>query len=379
LSLQNHMSTKRTPTKPKEAKSQTSSNSLEQAQYSNYGRVREILTELGDSAWSHDLRTNTTWYSSENNPFVGYIPKALTADESASIWVESMHPDDRYMIEDSKEAYRKGKQLRHSFEYRIFDPSGNMHWVLDRGVAVEKSADGRPLLIVGTHVDVTNVRLLHDKFELLLQHKSKEIVRAVIERTEVDRKEIATVLHENVNQILTAGRMMLEFLPVMDKAVGEFTEKIKEIIYSAVDEVNKICNDINPDSLILIPLTDLVTDLVNRLNKGKKVAISFDHHEYLPSITKSKEHELTILRVIQECLHIIVHTSAATAATIQLESNNDFILLEVFCDDKKLDIKKLSANLRINNMVNRCELFGGAFHLEKMKNEGVLFKASIPV
>jgi hypothetical protein len=54
-------------------------------------------------------------------------------------------------------------------------------------------------------------------------------------------------------------------------------------------------------------------------------------------------------------------------------------LLEVFCDDKKLNINLLCANLRIKNIVNRCDLFGGTFHLEKKKNEGVLFKALIPV
>ena len=88
---------------------------------------------------------------------------------------------------------------------------------------------------------------------------------------------------------------------------------------------------------------------------------------------------MTILRATQECLQTIVHESAAKVATIHLESNNDFMLLEVFCDDKKLNIQHLSSNLRIKNIANRCDLFGGTFHLEKKKNEGVLFRASIPV
>jgi len=282
-----------------------------------YGRVREIMSNLGDSAWSHDFRTGTTWFSSQYNPFVGFMPADLKATQAENIWWESTHPDDRHLLKESDLAYKSMKQERHAMEYRIFDEKGKMHW--------------------------------------------------------------ANILHENVNQILTAGRMMLEFLPVMDKAIGEFTEKVKQIMYSAVDEVNKICNDINPDSLTHIPLTDLVTDLVTRLNKGKTISITFDYSGFSPSKKKNKDHELTILRAIQECLLIIVHESAAQIATIHLESNNDFMLLEVFCDDKKLNIHLLSANLRMKNIVNRCDLFGGSFHLEKRKNEGVLFKASIPV
>lgn len=344
-----------------------------------YGRVREIMSNLGDSAWSHDFRTGTTWYSSQYNPFVGFIPADLKATQAENIWWESTHPDDRHLLKESDLAYKTMKQERHAMEYRIFDDKGKMHWVLDRGVVVEKDEDGKPVLLVGTHVDITTTKELQEKIASLLEQQNKEIVRAVIERTELDRKEIANVLHENVNQILTAGRMMLEFLPVMDKAIGEFTEKVKQIMYSAVDEVNKICNDINPDSLTHIPLTDLVTDLVNRLNKGKTISISFDHSGFSPNKKKNKDHELTILRAIQECLQTIVHESIAQVATIHLESNNDFMLLEVFCDDKKLNINHLSANLRIKNIVNRCDLYGGSFHLEKKKNEGTLFKASIPV
>lgn len=172
---------------------------------------------------------------------------------------------------------------------------------------------------------------------------------------------------------------MLEFLPEMDKATGEFIQNVKLIVYSAVDEVNKICNDINPDTLTHIPLTDIIRDLVNRLNKEKTISISFDHSGFYPSKKKNKDHELTILRAVQECLQKIVHESAAELATIHLESKNDFMLLEVFCDDKKLNINRLSSNLRIINIVKRCKLFGGSFHLERKGTGGIIFKASMPV
>ncbi len=372
------MRSKKTPTN---SKSKTAIQLVEEARplSDGYGRVREIISNLGDSAWSHDFRTGTTWYSSQYNPFVGFIPAELKADQEENIWWKSTHPDDRHLLREIDHAYKSMKQDRHTTEYRIFDGKGKMHWVLDRGVVVEKDEDGKPVLLVGTHVDITTTKELQEKVASLLEKQNNVVLKTVIERTEMDRKEIANILHENVNQILTAGRMMLEFLPVMDKAVGEFTEKVKQIMYSAVDEVNKICNDINPDSLAHIPLTELVTDLVNRLNKGKTISISFDHKSFSPSKKKNKDHELTILRAIQECLHTIVHESASKQATIHLESNNDFMLLEVFCDDKKLQIGRLSSNLRIKNIVNRCDLFGGSFHLEKKGNEGVIFKASIPV
>lgn len=152
-----------------------------------YGRVREIMSNLGDSAWSHDFRTGTTWFSSQYNPFVGFLPADLKATQAENIWWESTHPDDRHLLKENDLAYKTMKQERHAMEYRIFDDKGKMHWVLDRGVVVEKDKDGKPVLLVGTHVDITTTKELQEKIASLLEQQNKEIVRGVIERTEPER------------------------------------------------------------------------------------------------------------------------------------------------------------------------------------------------
>ena len=149
----------------------------------DYGRVREIMSSLGDSAWSHDFRTGMTWFSSKFNPFVGFIPDGLKTTLAENIWWESTHLDDRHLLKENALAYKNMKQERHAIEYRIFDGKGKMHWVLDRGVVVEKDAEGMPILLVGTHVDITTTKDLQEKVASLLEQQHKEFVRAVIERT----------------------------------------------------------------------------------------------------------------------------------------------------------------------------------------------------
>lgn len=69
---------------------------------------------------------------------------------------------------------------RHSIEYRIFDDKGMKHWVLDRGVVVEKDEHGNPVLVVGTYVDITPTKLLQEKIAFLLKMQNKEMVRTFI-------------------------------------------------------------------------------------------------------------------------------------------------------------------------------------------------------
>jgi signal transduction histidine kinase len=228
-------------------------------------------------------------------------------------------------------------------------------------------------------VDITLLKEYQHQLTELERRKKREVVDAVIRNLEADRKQLATELRDNINQILTAAKMMMEFLPVINEEVTKYTGKVKEIIYAAVDEVNKICNTINPDSLQFVALPDLVKDMVSILNREKHIKIEMEMTGYETKVKKDKDRELTVFRVIQDCLHRITHESKANNAKIKLESNSEFIMLELYCDDEKLDLAKLSRDLYITNLINRCEHFGGTFHMEKVKGEGAYFRVSIPM
>jgi signal transduction histidine kinase/DNA-binding response OmpR family regulator len=82
------------------------------------------------------------------------------------------HPDDRPKLEENDRNYKKGLIDSHTNEYRVFHKDGSVHWVLDRGVVKEKDDDGKPLKLIGTHLDITNQK--KSEYELMAAREQAE-------------------------------------------------------------------------------------------------------------------------------------------------------------------------------------------------------------
>ena len=111
------------------------------------------LEKIGDNVWEYDFRTGMSFFSRAENELLGFSIKE--PNDNNAIWRESIHKDDRILLEENECKYRSGDIDSHSLEYRMMLKDGSMKWILDRGVVIEKSPEGLPLKLVGTHTDIT--------------------------------------------------------------------------------------------------------------------------------------------------------------------------------------------------------------------------------
>ena len=84
----------------------------------------------------------------------GLAPDA--ANETHEQWVKRVHPQDRAWVEKYFLDTVASRQTHYKAEYRIVRPSdGEVRWI--RAVAeIERDAEGRPLKLVGAHLDITD-------------------------------------------------------------------------------------------------------------------------------------------------------------------------------------------------------------------------------
>lgn len=118
---------------------------------------RNALEKIGDNVWEYDFRTGKTFFSrSANNLF------ELTNNKSAdsyTLWRQIVHKDDITIVIQNDNKIKKGLVDHFTLEYRVTDKEKHIRWILDRGVVIEKDADGMPLKMIGTHTDITAVKL----------------------------------------------------------------------------------------------------------------------------------------------------------------------------------------------------------------------------
>ncbi len=119
-------------------------------------KLRLALELIGDNFWEYDFRTNKTYFSNPNNIFIGEFSDN-EADNNDKWW-SRIHPEDLHLLVESDKKMRNGDIDYHILEYRMVQTDGTNKWVLDRGVVIEKDIEGKPLKLVGTHTDITELK-----------------------------------------------------------------------------------------------------------------------------------------------------------------------------------------------------------------------------
>ena len=70
-------------------------------------------------------------------------------------WSDLLHPDDKPKVMKEVERHFRGETVYYQHEHRMRHKDGRWIWMLDHGKVVERSAEGKPLRMVGTDTDIT--------------------------------------------------------------------------------------------------------------------------------------------------------------------------------------------------------------------------------
>ncbi|MGL5498795.1 MAG: diguanylate cyclase domain-containing protein [Aeromonas sobria] len=71
------------------------------------------------------------------------------------LWSAKLHPDDRSHTLTHYHDHLQGLTPCYEAEYRTVGPEGEITWLWDRGRVVDWDGDGKPLRIMGSHIDIT--------------------------------------------------------------------------------------------------------------------------------------------------------------------------------------------------------------------------------
>jgi protein-histidine pros-kinase len=133
------------------------------------------IARLG--SWEWDIPANVVTWSEELYRIYG-----LDGEEFSSTYegfLERVHPDDRELVHGAvTRAYRDGTPL--GFEHRLVKPSGEVRWLRAEG-RTTMGDGGVAVRMAGTAQDVTERRLVEEKFRGLLEAAPDAVVIATAE------------------------------------------------------------------------------------------------------------------------------------------------------------------------------------------------------
>jgi PAS domain S-box-containing protein len=138
-------------------------------------RLSGIIKGTGAGTWEWNVQTGEAVFNNRWAEIIGY-----TLDEispvSIETWMKFAHPDDLKASGELLEKHFRGDLDYYEFESRMKHKDGSWVWVLDRGRVTTWADDRKPLLMQGTHQEITERKKAEEAL-----HESNERHKRLLE------------------------------------------------------------------------------------------------------------------------------------------------------------------------------------------------------
>ncbi len=125
-------------------------------------RLNEIIKGTDIGWWEWNVQTGETVFNDRWAEIIGYRLDEIYPT-TIDTWMKYTHPDDLKKSMEMINLHFEGKIDFYECEMRMKHKNGEWQWILDRGKVLEWDANGKPVLMTGSHQDITNRKQAEEK------------------------------------------------------------------------------------------------------------------------------------------------------------------------------------------------------------------------
>ncbi len=160
-------------------------------------RLAAIIRGTNVGTWEWNVQTGETVFNERWAEIIGYTLAEL-GPLSIETWTRHCHPEDIAASGALLERHFAGELDSYEFECRMRHKDGRWVWILDRGRVTSWTADGKPLLMSGTHQDIT------------ARKQGEEKLRQSEESLQVERDNLAALFASSpIGMLLLDGDLTI--------------------------------------------------------------------------------------------------------------------------------------------------------------------------
>lgn len=353
---------------------------FEIAQQTSEKRLALALSGGQLGFWDWNLQHDSLSVSDRWLEMLGLDP--ATTQATMDLWRSLVHPEDVPKLQHIIESVLNHPQgTIFEVTIRARHALGHNVWILDKGAVFERLPDGRPLRVVGTHMDITfskeaelqvadAVRALENS-----QSQLQTLSRRILNAQETERRRVALELHDDLGQALTAVKINLLSPPSVEgrDPTAMEAENIR-IVEVALQQVRRIALALRPSMLDDLGLEAALTWLVQSATTNRDLTVDFQC--VMASDRIAPEIETACFRIVQESLTNIRRHSWAKRVEISLETNAEWLELVVKDDGVGFDLTSRAGqhgdgfSLGLLGIRERAFNVGGEISIESTPGKG---------
>jgi PAS domain S-box-containing protein len=239
----------------------------------------------------------------------------------------------------------------------------------------------------------SEIRKAKEELEQRVRERTEELgirasqLRALVGKLTLteqnERKRLAKILHDHLQQLLVAAKFQLASLGrVGTDPVKQIAQKVGELIDESIAASRSLTAELSPHVLHESGLNAAIEWLARWMadKQGFSINLELEAIAPLPDIPK-----IMLFESIRELLLNAIKHSNARSAVVQLGSTDEFLRVVVsdqgvgFDPNAMRPTHESSGGFGLFSIRERLELIGGQFEIESAPGKGSRFVLSVPI
>jgi PAS domain S-box-containing protein len=363
----------------------------EERLWESEARFRRMADSMPQLVWTAEPDGRVDYYNVRYKEYRGIQPSA----DGTFHWAPVLHEDDvKPTVQAWESAFRNGRMYQ--IEHRVQRVDGSYHWHLSRAIPILDN-QGRIIKWFGTATDINDVK----QAEAALRQLNETLEQRVAERTELaearsnqlqtlavelieaeerERRRISELLHDDLQQVLAAARLMLQSVREGLPAIPELLD-VERLLEESIDKCRRLSHELSPAVLHHSGLVPALEWLARRMQDqfGLHVLLDADVHPL-----QSAPLKVFLFRAAQELLYNVVKHAGVNNAHVILSHRNGGLVLTVSdkgrgVDPAILNFPSPAIGLGLLSIWERANSIGGCLAIESSPGEGARFSLTVPL
>ena len=383
-------------------------------------RLELALRASRAGTWDWDVASGALAWSPEMFGLFGLDPGKHTATFEA--WDGALHPEDLELAHRRIEQALRDRTFLDS-DYRIMTPEGQVRWIHAFGEASYDKA-GQPVRMGGLCIDISARKRAeealieaHDRLEARVKERTAELEQVVLvleeesavrkqvetalrdrseklralamelaQTEERERKRLAQVLHDHLQQLLVAAKFSAASLRnrAASPDIKTEAERVLDLLGQSIEASRSLTAELSPPVLHDAGLAAGLMWLARWMQE--KHGLTVEVTAQAPAAPLADDLRLMSFQAVRELLFNIVKHSGVKVAQVTMAEDADQNLRIVVsdqgkgCDAAALGMGNTPGSFGLFNIRERLAFLDGRLEIESAPGEGtrVILSAPIP-
>jgi signal transduction histidine kinase len=221
-------------------------------------------------------------------------------------------------------------------------------------------------------------RKLESEKKRLEKEREFEIARAILKAQEQERNYLGRELHDNVNQLLAAAKMILSVAKYNVEKIPELLAACQDNIENAIQENRKIAQGLVVHDFETVSFQEQLINLGDNMLQRSGIQVILDTSG-LQEEGLENQQKLVVYRIVQEQFTNIVKHADAGLVYVSLFTTPRECKMIIFDNGKGMEAGTKTEGIGLRNIRGRLAIFNGTLDIRTSPGRGFTMDIAIPI